>query len=341
MDEGGLLAAHKGAGAHLDDDVQAEPAAQDVLAQEAVGPGLGHGDLQVLDGQGVFGPDVDVGLGGPDGVAARHHALQEPVGVALAHRPVHEGPRIALVGVADHVLLVAGRGQGHLPFAARGETRPAPAPQSRGQDVVHHLLAGAGRERPVQGRIPAPGDVLVDGAEVQEARVGQHPALLEGQEGVLGQGPYLGPGLQPLAREVAQDPVHGHAARKKAFQQGVHLVGGDGGEAHPRLAGHLDVHQGLLRAQADAAHLLDVGVQPLGRAPVADPGEGLVRPGAQAAGARAHEDNGPFDLLPPQTGDEGLQAVALEGAVLEGGEEFRGGTGRDVPAGDLGSARHG
>ena len=48
-----------------------EAAVEDVLAQQAVVPGLGDGRLQVLDGERVLGADVDVGLGGADGVAPR------------------------------------------------------------------------------------------------------------------------------------------------------------------------------------------------------------------------------------------------------------------------------
>ena len=155
--QGGFLAADEGAGAHLDDDVEVEAAAQDVLAQQAVFLGLGDGGLQVLDGQRVLGADVDVGLGGADGVAAGDHAFQQPVRIALADRAIHERARIAFVGVADHVLLVAGRVEGHLPLLAGGEAAAAAAAQAAGQHLVHHFLAGLAVEELEAARSSRPG----------------------------------------------------------------------------------------------------------------------------------------------------------------------------------------
>jgi hypothetical protein len=124
--EGGFLAAHERAGAHLDDDVEREAAIEDVVAQQAVGPGVGDGRLQVLDRERILGPDVDVGPRGADGVAPGDDALQQPVRVGLADGAVHERARVALVGVADHVLLVARHVERHLPLLARREAS-APA----------------------------------------------------------------------------------------------------------------------------------------------------------------------------------------------------------------------
>ena len=42
---------------------------EDVFAQQAHLPGLADGHLEPLDGDGVLGPDVDVALLRPDGVA--------------------------------------------------------------------------------------------------------------------------------------------------------------------------------------------------------------------------------------------------------------------------------
>ena len=74
-------------------DFQAEIAAQDVLAQQVAGLGLGDGRPQPLDGQRIFGADVDVGLRGADGVGGDDHAFQEAVRIALDDGPVHERAR--------------------------------------------------------------------------------------------------------------------------------------------------------------------------------------------------------------------------------------------------------
>ena len=109
VDQGSLFAAHERPRPHLDDHVQVKSAAEDVVAQQAVGLGLGHRRLEPLDGQGIFGANVDIGLRGADGIGGEGHALDEPMRVALDHGPVHERPGIAFIGVADQIFLVAGR----------------------------------------------------------------------------------------------------------------------------------------------------------------------------------------------------------------------------------------
>ena len=68
---------------------------------------LGDGDVEPLDRLGVLGADVDVAVVGADRVAGDDHALEHRVRVALQHRAVHERAGVALVGVADDVLLLA------------------------------------------------------------------------------------------------------------------------------------------------------------------------------------------------------------------------------------------
>ena len=127
--DGRLFAADEGAGALLDGDVEVGQAAQDVGAQQPGLAALGDGVLQALDGQRVLGPAVDVALGGADGVGGDEHALDHPEGVALQDGPVHERARVALVGVADEVLLGGRDVEGDLPLLPGGEARAAPAAQ--------------------------------------------------------------------------------------------------------------------------------------------------------------------------------------------------------------------
>ena len=177
--EGGLLAADKGAGAQADVDIKVEAGAQDVFAQQAHLPGLADGHLEPLDGDGVLGPDVDVALLRPDGVAGDGHGLQHHVGVALQHRAVHKGAGVALVGVAADVLDPLGLGRGKGPLLTGGEAAAAPAPQTGIQDALHHLLRGHLAEHLAQGHVAVVGDVLVDVLRVDDAAVLQrHPALL-------------------------------------------------------------------------------------------------------------------------------------------------------------------
>ena len=75
--EGGLLAADEGAGAQADVDVEVEAGLKDVLAQQAVLPGLVDGHLEAVDGDGILGPDVDVALVAAGGERGDHHALND------------------------------------------------------------------------------------------------------------------------------------------------------------------------------------------------------------------------------------------------------------------------
>ena len=82
-------------------------AAEDVVAEVAARLGVGDRLGEALDGQRVLGAHVDVALVRADRVAADEHALDDGVRVALEDGAVHERAGVALVGVADDVLLVA------------------------------------------------------------------------------------------------------------------------------------------------------------------------------------------------------------------------------------------
>ena len=108
-DERRLLAADEGAGALDDLDVEVEAAAHDVRAHEAVLASLGHRAFEAHDRDGVLGPHVDDAVAGTGGVARDEHALEQRVGVGLDLVAVHVGAGVALVRVADEVLLGARR----------------------------------------------------------------------------------------------------------------------------------------------------------------------------------------------------------------------------------------
>ena len=111
-DEGGLLAAHEGAGTEADLHVEGEGGVHDVVAEVAGTLRQPDGRAQALHRQRVLRAAVDVALAGVDGEGRDGHALEHPVGVALEDAAVHERAGVTLVGVADDVLLVAG-GLGH------------------------------------------------------------------------------------------------------------------------------------------------------------------------------------------------------------------------------------
>ena len=141
-DERGLLAADKGAGPLLDPDVEAEVRPQDVLPEDAELPHLDDRFLQSLDGQRVFGADVDIALTGADRVGGDEHPFEDGVGVALDQGPVHEGSGVALVGVADEVALVARHFPAGQPLPPGRKSRPAAAAQAGPLDRVQDFSPG-------------------------------------------------------------------------------------------------------------------------------------------------------------------------------------------------------
>ena len=130
MDEGCLLTAYERTGAHLDHDIEVETTVQYVVAKQAIGARLSHGMLEPLDGQGILGADVYVRARGSDGVGCDDHPFQQPVRVAFGHRPIHEGARVALVGIADEVALALGRLSRQLPLPPCWEASTTPTAQT-------------------------------------------------------------------------------------------------------------------------------------------------------------------------------------------------------------------
>ena len=92
---------------------------------------------------------------------------------------VHERAGVALVGVADEVLLVALGLVGELPLDARGEPGAAAAADARVGDLFDDPLGRLLRERHPGGLVPADGDVRVDGLGIDDADVAQRDARLQ------------------------------------------------------------------------------------------------------------------------------------------------------------------
>ena len=102
------------------------------------------------DGQRILGPDVDEALAGADRVGGDGHALQDAVRVALQDAAVHEGAGVALVGVADDVLLRRRRAWRPSPTSGRSGSRRRRGRAGRSCVIVldhlggRHLASGPG-----------------------------------------------------------------------------------------------------------------------------------------------------------------------------------------------------
>ena len=117
-------------------------------------------------------------MGGADGVAADGHGLDDAVRVAFHDGTVHERTRVAFVGVADDVHLIALVLGAEAPFHAGREASAAATAKARLGDFVDDLLGGHFAEALTKGFVAAARDALVDVLGVDETAVAQGDAQL-------------------------------------------------------------------------------------------------------------------------------------------------------------------
>ena len=142
-DQRGLFAADECAGAFHQLDIEAEAAAQDVVAEDAGLPRLLDGAVQAVHGQRIFGAHVNDAFGRAHHVAADDHAFEQAVRIAFDLVAVHVGAGVAFVGIADDVFAVGDGLAQELPFEAGEEARAAAAAQLGGLDLLdHHFRVG-------------------------------------------------------------------------------------------------------------------------------------------------------------------------------------------------------
>ncbi len=135
-----------------------------------------NGDIEGFDGQGIFGAAVHITLLGANGVGGDGHTFDDGMGVAFQHAAVHEGTRVAFVGVADDVFHFAGVLAGELPFFGSGETRAAASAQAGSKDFINHTVGGHFGDDFGQGHVTVFGDVIFDVEGINFAAVGKHHA---------------------------------------------------------------------------------------------------------------------------------------------------------------------
>ena len=247
-------------------------------------------DVDVRDRQGVFGARVDVRLARADRIRREREAFEQAVRIAFHHRAVHEGARVALVRVADHVLLVGRLLVGNRPLLAGGEAAAATPAEAAQFDFAAHVQRRHRAERLRERAVPAAGEILVEAGRIDDPAVGEHPSRLRREERVLVERTHAGPRLGSRLAELAERLRRKRRLREHRVQQRRHLLLGHPREAQPRPPGQLDVHQRLFDAQADAADLDDIRLDVARCEPGPDSRERLARSRTEAAGARAHED---------------------------------------------------
>src|SRR2546426_889448 len=162
LQQRGLLPADVTAGAQEDRQVEGDAGAEDVVADQALAPagvdlGLQYGRLDL-----VLVPDVEDPRARARHHAGQDHALDHQVGDVLQEEAVLDRARLALVRVADDVLLGAGGAAHDLPLHARRKPRAAQPPKLAGLEGRQQAGdVAAGQERP-EGLVAGAGFVRVD-----------------------------------------------------------------------------------------------------------------------------------------------------------------------------------
>src|SRR5918994_2118943 len=138
--QGRLLAADVGPGATVHDQVQVEPGALDVAAQQPLVVGGVDRRVQPAARPAALAPQVDEGVAAADGVGGDDHALDQGVRVALEQLHVLEGAGLALVGVDHQVGRLAGPLGQEAPLHPGREAGPAAAPEPGVLDQLDQVL---------------------------------------------------------------------------------------------------------------------------------------------------------------------------------------------------------
>ena len=181
-DQRRFFAADEGAGALDQIDVELEAAPEDVVAEDAVVSGLREGHFQPMDGERIFGADIDDALLGAGDVAADRHALDQRMGIAFEFVAIHIGAGVAFIGVADQELAIRRRLAQELPFQAGRETGAAAAAQPRNLELLVHQLRRAVDQHLVQRLVAADRDIFFDVVRIDQSAVAQDDLLLSAEE---------------------------------------------------------------------------------------------------------------------------------------------------------------
>ena len=157
-----LFATDKCTGTHLHDNLKIKTAAENIFAKQPIGFRLSHRDIEPLNGKRIFGTDIDIGLRRTNAIRRNRHTLKQTMRVAFNNRTIHERAGVALIGVADQILLI--------PFSISGEppllTGREPAAAATTKTALLHFVAnllGTHRLKHLRQRlISAASDVFFD-----------------------------------------------------------------------------------------------------------------------------------------------------------------------------------
>ena len=81
-----------------------------------------------MDGQRILGAAVNITVVGTDRFGSDHHTFKNGMRIRFEDTAVHEGTRVALVGIAKNIFNVPRRLGSKFPFQSRWEAGAASAP---------------------------------------------------------------------------------------------------------------------------------------------------------------------------------------------------------------------
>ncbi len=242
--------------------------------------------------------------------------------VAFDDGAVHERARVALVGVADEVLLVTLGAQRELPFLGGREAGAAASAETALLDHVADLgrshLDDVG-----EGLVTAVRDVLVQVGRIDHAAALQDPALLGLEEGVFVDEGNAVPAFHFIVTVLTENLLLGSGLREEDLFHDLgdvacpHVVEGKAG-----LARELDVDERFGHAVANAADFRQRGIDALFGEPFLDRGHRGAGAGTHAAAASSDEDGGLTEGLTTKS-REVLLAPALALSVVVAERAFR------------------
>src|SRR6185295_135146 len=157
-----FLAADVRPGPPINNDIEAEAAPQNVLAEETPGTGLLHRLLEGPIPLVEFAPDIEEGEIRLDGVGREDDPLQDQVRILFDQETVLERAGLALIGVdAEVARLVFGLRQ-EAPFHPGREPGAAAAAQARRLHLLEQLRGRELLQGTPQSLVASRGEVRVD-----------------------------------------------------------------------------------------------------------------------------------------------------------------------------------
>ena len=262
----------------------------------------------------------DDAVAGAGGVARDDAALHERERVRLQDRLVVERAGVALLAVAEDVLLRGGVAREEAPLHAGGERRAAASAQAGVLDLVERLLRRERRQRLVEPGEAAARYVLVDVGRVYLTRVAERDAHLALHHRQL----FESRNARNVRVNARQREVgHRFAANDVPLHDGLDLLGADVAVEDARAVRHVDVHDRFRIAEAGRSHLGDGRLDACLSDGLPQRGEHFERTHrlAHQPGADAHPWPG-VQLVPPRRCATGKGFVRFRHAPCSGSADL-------------------